>query len=235
MKKLIVCNHKMLLTYDEAKSLEKKLKNINYSNVELVICPSYINLGLFKNYNLGAQDAFYEDKGPFTGLVSAYDLSLIGTKYVIIGHFEKRLYDTDEIINKKVKAVLRNSMIPILCIGETKIDKELMRTSEVIKRQLQKGLLNINLEPYQEVIIAYEPSWIIGGEKSLEKSKIEDTLKYIRKILKQIGITNYRLLYGGSVNVKNIKSVLSDKVDGYLLGNSSVIVEDLESIIKCIK
>lgn len=235
MKKLVVCNHKMFLTFDEAKELERKIKDINYSNVDLVICPSYINLYLFKDYNLGAQDAFYEDKGPFTGEISAYDLSLIGVKYVIVGHFEKRLSDTDEIINKKIKAVLRNSMIPILCIGETKTDKELNRTSEVIKKQLNKALLGLEQDPYQEIIIAYEPSWVIGGVKSLEKNEIEDTLKYIRKILEQNNIYNYRLLYGGGVNTKNIKDVLSDEVDGYLLGNSSVKVDDLELIIKCIK
>lgn len=235
MKKMIVCNHKMFLTRDEAQVLNQKMEKEDYSNTNLIICPNLLNLDLFKNYNLGAQDAFYEDKGAYTGEVSAYALSLVGVKYVIVGHAEKRFSDSNEIINKKIKAILRNSMTPILCVGETKMDKELRRTSEVIKKQLQIALSNVELEPYQEVVIAYEPNWIIGGNQSLSKLEIEDALKYIRKLLKQNNIFNYKLLYGGSITTQNIKNILSDEVDGYLLGNSSVNIEDLNYIIKCIK
>ena len=235
MRKVLVCNHKMFLTFDEAIQLEREMKDINHQNIDLIVCPSYINLNVFSSYNLGAQDAFYEDKGPYTGEVSAYDLSLLKVKYVIVGHYEKRNVDTNLIINKKIKSILNNSMTPILCVGESRMDKELMKTSEVIRKQLREGLKGINLEPYQEIIIAYEPNWVIGNNNCLKKDEILDTLRYIKKILNQNNIFNYKLLYGGSVNSKNIEKLLSNEIDGYLLGASSININELNYIIKSIK
>lgn len=233
MKKMIVCNHKMYLTYDEARYFEEKLEDIDTSNVDLIICPSFINLKLFDKYKLGAQDAFYEDKGAFTGEVSAYFLSLIGVKYVILGHFERRIYDSNEIINKKVKAALKNSITPILCVGESKIEKDLKKTSEVIKKQIKEGLKNITLNN-EEIIIAYEPGWAIGKDDSLTKNEILDALNYIRKILLSCNINNYKLLYGGSINNNNIKKILSNYIDGYLIGAASTNIIELESILKSV-
>ena len=126
-------------------------------------------------------------------------------------------------------------MTPILCIGESKLDKELMRTPEVLKKQLEKALNGIYLEEYQTIYIAYEPSYLIGLDNALSVDKIIDTLDYIKKIVDFIGIKNYKLLYGGAVNSSNIKELLNDKIDGYLLGKSSVDINELEKIIKCIK
>ena len=131
MNKLVVCNQKMFLTYDEASMLKKQMDEVDFFSVNLIVCPSILNLDIFKNYTIGSQDCFYEDKGAYTGEVSAYDLSFKNVKYVIIGHSDRRKYDNDKEINLKVKAALRNGITPILCIGETKIDKELIRTSEV--------------------------------------------------------------------------------------------------------
>lgn len=235
MKKMLVCNQKMFLTHDEAIILEDEMRNVDLTSVNLIVCPSYLNLDVFKNYNLGAQDAFYEDKGAFTGKVSAYDLSLVGVKYVIVGHSEIRGNDTDDIINKKVKAILRNSMTPILCVGETKIDRELRRTSEVIKRQLKLGLKDVILENSQEVVIAYEPCWAIGSGKHPDETSLEDAVLYIKNILKQINISNYKIIYGGSIG-KYTTELLSNKlVDGYLIGSSSVVLDEFKMIIKCIK
>ena len=122
-----------------------------------------------------------------------------------------------------------------MCIGETKIDKELIRTSEVLKKQLYKALEGILLDSKEKIIIAYEPVWAIGGEKTVSKEVIEDTFKYIEKLLKEKNIYNYKLIYGGSITSKNIKNILSDKIDGYLLGLSSVNIDELKKIIKCIK
>lgn len=234
MKKILICNHKMFLTNDEAVALKNELDNANFSNQELVICSSYLNLKIFDGYTLGAQDCFYEDKGPFTGEISAYDLSLRGIKYVLIGHFERRKYDTDKTISLKVKAALRNMITPIICIGETKMDRELRRTSEVIKKQLSVAVSNLKLEDDQEVIIAYEPAWSIGGNNTPSISEIEDTLTYVSKLLVQFGLKRYRLIYGGSVTASNIKNILSDKIDGYLIGSSSVDIDELKKISKCI-
>lgn len=235
MKKIVVCNHKMLLTYDEASNYEKKLEDIDLSNIKLIICPSYINLNLFNKFNLGAQDVFYEDKGSYTGEISAYFLSLVGVRYSIIGHFERRKYDSNEIINKKIKSALKNSITPIVCIGESKTDKELMRTSYVIKKQIKEYFDGIKLGRDDELIIAYEPGWAIGNGKSLYKDEILDTFKFIRKTLEMYGIDKYKLLYGGSVCSKTIKNILSDDIDGYLVGASSADASELEKIIKSIK
>lgn len=235
MNKLVVCNQKMFLTYDEASMLKKQMDEVDFSSVNLIVCPSILNLDIFKNYTIGSQDCFYEDKGAYTGEVSAYDLSFKNVKYVIIGHSDRRKYDNDKEINLKVKAALRNGITPILCIGETKIDKELVRTSEVLKKQLYKALEGILLDSNEKIIIAYEPVWAIGGEKTVSKEVIEDTFKYIEKLLKEKNIYNYKLIYGGSITSKNIKNILSDKIDGYLLGLSSVNIDELKKIIKCIK
>lgn len=233
--KTIICNHKMYLTHDEAEKLKEEMSFIDLSNVELIICPSNLNFDIFKDYKLGSQDSFYIDKGPYTAEVSSYDLSLRGIKYSLVGHKDRRKYDDDTIINLKIKSLLRNSMTPILCIGESKLDKELMRTSNVLKKQLKEGLKDIYLEEYQTIYIAYEPSYLIGLNDALPVDQIIDTLSYIKKIVDFIGIKNYKLLYGGAVNSSNIKELLSDKVDGYLLGKSSVDIDELEKIIKCIK
>lgn len=234
MKKLLVCNHKMFLTHDEALMLKNSMDDTDFSSMDLVVCPSYLNFDLFDNYNVGAQNCHYEDKGAYTGEVSAYDLNLRGIKYAIVGHAERRMYESNEDINKKVSSILRNMMTPILCVGETKIEKELMRTSEVLKKQLYTALDNITFGEDDEIIVAYEPVWAIGNEETLSKEEIEDTLDYIRKLLKQKDISNYKLLYGGSITASNIKSILSDKADGYLLGNASVNANELKEIIKCI-
>lgn len=235
MKRMIVCNQKMFLTLDEAISLKKQMDELNLLNIDLVVCPSYLNMNIFSGYNLGAQDAFYKDKGPFTGEISSYDLSLRGVKYVIVGHSERRIYDSNEIINEKVKSILKNNMIPIICVGETKLEKDLMKTAEVLKKQITTALKDVTLDEYQKIIIAYEPSYVIGSKKPIKKAEIEDALKYIKKIIKSLGVTNYKVLYGGAVTKDTVKEVNTKEADGYLLGSSCVDITELKSIIECIK
>ena len=235
MEKILICNHKMYLTHDEAYNLAADMKTLDTNDAHLVVCPSFLNFDLFNDYELGAQDAYYEDKGPYTGEVSAYDLSLRKIEYVIVGHSERREIDTDEIINKKIKAVLNNGMTPILCIGETKIEKELMKTPEVLKRQLTKAFKDIALEPYQQVFIAYEPRFLISGNKAINKDEIEDVILYIKKVLEMLNIANYKILYGGGVNKENINNIKSNLVDGYLIGGASTNFVELKNILECIK
>lgn len=235
MKKIIVCNHKMYLTKDESKMLKKNLDTFDTSNVDLIICPNYLNYDVFSGYKLGSQDAFYEDRGSFTGEVSAYDLSLIGISYSLVGHSERRKYDSNDIINLKLKAILRNSMVPILCVGETKLDRELRRTPEVIKKQLDVALKNVSLEGSQQIFIAYEPEYLIGGKSTLTKKEIDDTMTYIKKIIDYKNIKNYKLLYGGAVTSNNINDINSEKLDGYLIGSASIDEKELKKIINCIK
>lgn len=233
--KTLICNQKMYLTKDESENLRKAYDNIDFNGIELVVCPSYVNFDIFKGYVLGAQNCFYEDRGAYTGEVSAYDLSLRGIKYSIIGHSERRKYDTDEIINLKVKACLKHAITPIICIGETRLENEMRKTSEVLKRQITKALDNISLDKLDEIIIAYEPVHKIGTGSSLKKEEIEDTATYIRKVLEELKIDNYKLLYGGSVSKDNIEDISTEMIDGYLLGGASVKEEELKNIVKCIK
>ena len=220
MKKLVICNQKMFLSYDEAKILKGQMDDIDLSNVDLVVCPNFLNMDVFSGYNLGAQDCHYEERGAYTGSVSPYDLKLRGVSYCLAGHSERRCYDSNKDINLKVKAILRNMMTPVICIGETKIDR---------------AVSGIKLDSEDEIVIAYEPAWAIGGDIALKKEEIEDTFKYIRRVLEENNITNYKLIYGGSITPSNIKSILSDNIDGYLLGSSSASYDELSSIIKCIK
>ncbi len=235
MRTILICNQKMYLTKDEALFLKQKMDVLDFSNVDLVVCPSYLNYDVFKGYTLGSQNAFYEDKGAYTGEVSAYDLSLIGIKYSLVGHSERRNNENENVINLKLKAILRNSMVPILCVGESKTDKDLRRAPEVIKRQLKSALKDVCLEDGQFIYVAYEPRYLIGGNVILPKSEIIDTIKYIKKILEQEKIKNYKLLYGGAITSNNIKEIINNEVDGYLLGASCTSFDELQKILKCIK
>ncbi len=235
MKKILVCNQKMFLTHDEAQELRNEIDLIDTSDVNMIMCPSFLNFDVFNGYNLSSQDCFYEDRGAYTGEISAYALSLMNIKYSLVGHSERRKLDTNEIINKKIKSLLRNMMTPILCIGETSIEKDMMRTSEVIKKQLEVALKDITLDSNQNIIVAYEPRWAIGSGNHMNKADIIDTLKYIKKVLKQLNIDNYYLLYGGSVDSKDINDVLTDETDGYLIGNASVSANELSKIINSLK
>lgn len=135
----------------------------------------------------------------------------------------------------KVKACLKHTITPIICIGETRLENEMMKTSEVLKRQITKALKDITLDKLDEIIIAYEPVHKIGSGSSLTREEIEDTASYIRKVLEELKIDNYKLLYGGSVNKENIEEISTDMIDGYLLGGASVKKEELKNIVKCIK
>lgn len=235
MSKILICNQKMYLTHDEAIEVSKDYDEIDFEGIDLIVCPGYLNLENFKNYTLGVQNCASEDKGAYTGEVSPYDLYLRGVKYAIIGHSERRWCETDEIVNEKVKACIRNSITPIICIGETKIEKEMMKTSSVLKRQITKALKDVNLLENDKVYIAYEPIYKIGSKKPLLKSDIEDTMLYIKKVLSDLKISNYKVLYGGSVKGSFIKDIDSDMIDGYLIGESSVDISDLKMIISSIK
>lgn len=231
MNKLIVCNHKMFLTYDEALNLKNNIDNLNITG-SVIICPNILYLNLFKEYNLGVQDCHSEITGAYTSMVSPYHLSLMGIKYSIVGHSDIRdIYD-DNAINKKLKAVLNNSMTPILCIGETQYDRQLNKTIVALKKQLTTALSNVDLELGQELIVAYEPRWIINSNLQMPKEDIIDVFKYIKKILEELGISNYKILYGGNINKDNIKLIDNNIIDGYLLGHSSVDISELSEILK---
>ena len=231
MNKIIVCNHKMFLSRKDCLELKKNLDNLDINEIDLIICPNYLNFDIFSGYQLGAQDAFYAQDGAYTSKISASNLSEIGIKYSIVGHSYMRKFDTDNVVNLKVKAILDNNMIPILCIGEE--DENRKSWESTISKQLKDGLKGIDKN--SKVIIAYEPIWTIGTGKIIDSNRLEESVNYIKKLLSELEINNYKILYGGSVTSSNISEISSNLVDGYLLGKSSASVNELLNIIKCIK
>ena len=186
---------------------------------------------------LGAQNVFYEEKGAFTGEVSP--LMLAGLcEYVIIGHSERRQYfgETDEIINKKMKAAIKNGLKPIFCVGETLEENEAGQTREVLGRQVI-GLRPTRLYLLSGMVIAYEPVWAIGTGKAATGDEANKTIGFIRQFISQLhgsGIANtVRILYGGSVTAANIAEFMrKPEIDGALVGGASLKADDFVSIVK---
>ena len=216
MKPLIVANWKMNpVSLAEAKrlfNLEKKGTR-NLKRVEVVICPPFVYLPVLRAN--GALDCFWEEKGAYTGEVSPKMLKDLGVKYVILGHSERRKYlgETDEMVNKKVKAVLAGRMKPILCIDKLS--------------QIKKGLKGV---PLERVILAFEPLSAIGTGKPYSVAKAKGIRRLIRKKLRRAPV-----LYGGSVNAQNAKSYVEEAgFQGLLVGGASLKPGEVVGIVKAV-
>ncbi len=247
MKKiLIIGNWKCNPTsFSEAKnlflSINKKIQKKR--KIEIVICPPFVYLFPLAQLNrkhkiiLGAQDAFFEEKGAFTGEVSPKMLKDLGCKYVIVGHSEKRAQgEKDEIINKKIHLLLKENLTPILCIGENREEREKKQTFEKIKNQIQEGLKKVAKKYLNKVIIAYEPIWAIGTNKPCPPESVLTISIFIRKTFSTLfGLKKtdkITILYGGSVNANNAKKYIEEaRVDGLLIGSSSLKPEEFLKII----
>jgi triosephosphate isomerase len=222
--------------------IEKMPKTKN----DVVICPSFLALPQTVSQTegtqvkVGAQTMHYEDKGPYTGEVSAKMLTEIGVKYVIIGHSSRRSDDneTDAKINKKIKKAVESGLIPILCVGESSKERELGRTYRVIKRQLQRDLEGI--EDATSIIVAYEPLWAISdGINPAPTPTIEEigaVNSGIKRVLRQIfgkeQVKQMRILYGGSVTPENAGEIMADRsVNGVLVGGASLNADKFIGIV----
>lgn len=228
MRKMIICNHKMYLNLEDSIKLNDELKKLDFSFVDLIICPNYLDFDIFRNFPLGAQDAYF-DNGPYTSMISAYALSERKIQYCLVGHGFLRKHDSNKIINKKLKAIIDCGMTPILCIGDTKEEYEKKETINIIKKQLKKALKDVNTNSH--LIISYEPIWSICTGEIMPKSDLEKIISAIRNIIRSMGFTNYKLVYGGSVTSKTIAHINQLDVDGYIVGASSTNVEELKKII----
>ncbi|MDD5098375.1 MAG: triose-phosphate isomerase [Candidatus Pacebacteria bacterium] len=216
----------------------------DFDDAEVVICPPFAFLSSLINSSIsfGAQDCYSEDKGSFTGEISALMLEDLGCKYVILGHSERRniFNETNEEINLKLKKVLNSNIIPIICIGENKEDREEGKTFEVLAEQLDGCLENISKEKAKKIILAYEPVWAIGTGKFAEISKIEEVRNFIQEFLskkfsKDVS-ENIKIIYGGSVDSKNVYSYLSEAMmDGVLVGGASLKANEFLELIKSAK
>jgi triosephosphate isomerase (TIM) len=230
MKKMIVANLKMNFTRDEMLDYINNIKCKISDNLDVIICPSFLYLHMFEkqDYKLGAQNMFYLDSGPYTGEISPLQLKSLGVSYVILGHSERRInfFEDDITINKKIKSALKHNLKPILCIGETIEEKQLRKTSQVIKQQLLYCLKDITKEEISDIVIAYEPVWAIGSGMTPTIGEIEDAIMYIKNIIKNRYDVDIIVLYGGSVSKDNIKAIVSARnVAGALIGTSSVDVK----------
>lgn len=250
MKPIIIANWKMQLNYRESMQLAEKLKSElpdNYlAGREVVLCPSFSSLLLVgemireSNIKLGSQDIFWADKGAFTGAESPKFLFDAGCRYSIVGHSERRanLGETDEMANRKIRGALSVGLTPILCVGETRDERESGRTDAVIIRQVQKALKDIDLIPTEQLIIAYEPVWVIGSGRTVEPFEAEHVFGVIYQTLvdllpKTILQNNIRLIYGGSVDAVSAPNFVKLKhFGGFLVGSASLKPEDFLAIVE---
>lgn len=242
-KPIIAGNWKMYKTEAEAIDFAKKLKPqvSDVSDRTILICPPYPALSKVSdevrgtNICLGAQNLFWEEEGAFTGEVSAPMLKAVGCTYVIIGHSERRQYfgETDETINKKLKAALKHGLNAIVCVGERLEQRESGETFKVIEKQIKDGLKGLITLDLGLVTIAYEPVWAIGTGKTATPQQAQEAHKFIRGLLPKEVAEKIRILYGGSVKPDNIKDLMAQPdIDGGLVGGASLRVDSFIQIVK---
>ena len=232
MKKIIIANWKCNPdNFKKAKKLFNAVKkDIKGVKNEVVICPPFVYLTNFQfpisNFHLGAQNCHWENNGPYTGEVSPRMLKDLGCEYVIIGHSERRIHfrETNEMINKKLKAALQAGLILILCIGEKRGESP----QRVIANQLRKDLKGITKKDLKKIIIAYEPVWAIStsGGEICSPNYAEKILKFIKQRF------NGKIIYGGSVNSRIAKSYTDAGFDGLLVGGASLDANEFIKIVK---
>lgn len=245
-KPIYAANWKMFKTKDDALSF---LYQINFKvkkDVETVLLAPFTYLESLvvasDSILIGAQNMHYLEEGPFTGEISPLMIKSINVDYVLIGHSERRKYynENDVDSNKKIKAAFKNGLKVIACLGETFSQKEKGLTRKVITNQLNTMLCGINDAEAEELVIAYEPLWAIGTGVSATKSQICDAALTIRNVLKELyneKVSNkVRILYGGSVNLNNLKDIiLNQDIDGVLVGGASLDIDTFVEMVKIIE
>ncbi len=244
-KKVIAGNWKMNKLPNEAIDFIDRLTPLvkNTEN-EVIVCVPYTDLfyalltAQNTNIKIGAQNMHYEEKGAYTGEVSASMLKSIGVEYVIIGHSERRKYfnETDETVNKKVKSAFEHGLNPIVCVGETLEQRESGKAEEIITMQAQKALDGLKEEQVKNTIIAYEPIWAIGTGKTATSEDANNAIKAIRDKICQIYGQNVGksiiIQYGGSVKSTNCKELFTTSdIDGGLVGGASLDPEEFAKIV----
>lgn len=244
-KKVIAGNWKMNLLPNEAmKCIEELIPLVKETENEVVLCVPYTDLfysllaAQNTNVKIGAQNMHWEEKGAYTGEVSGPMLKSIGVEYIIIGHSERRQYfaETDETVNKKIKAAFQYGLKPIVCVGETLEQRESGKTLEVIKSQTRLALEGLDKEQVENTIIAYEPIWAIGTGKTATSEDANDTIKEIRKEISNLYgeevAKKVIIQYGGSVKSSNAGELFTTSdIDGGLVGGASLKAEEFAKII----
>ena len=244
-KKVIAGNWKMNKTPQEAIQMVKELiPLVTDSKNEVVICVPYIDLiplvELTKgtNVKIGAENMHFAKSGAYTGEISGPMLKAIGVEYVILGHSERRQYfaETDDTVNKKLKAAFEYDLKPIVCVGETLEEREAGKTEDIITSQTRLALDGITKEQVKQTIIAYEPIWAIGTGKTATSDDANNSIKSIREeIAKEYGgdiAQEVIIQYGGSVKSSNARELFTTSdIDGGLVGGASLKAEEFSKIV----
>ena len=238
-KRIIAGNWKMNMTPSEAVKLVEELKPLVVNDdVDVVYCVPAIDIVPVveavkgTNVQIGAENFYIEDKGAYTGEISAPMLVDAGVKYVIIGHSERREYfkEDDAFLNKKVKKAIASGLTPILCCGETLEQREMGVTMDWIRLQIKSDLAGVAADDVKNLVIAYEPIWAIGTGKTATSDQAEEVCKGIRELIAEVYDTDtaeaVRIQYGGSMNAGNAKELLAKpNIDGGLIGGASLKAE----------
>jgi len=234
-------------TVGEARELVKALKDkvADVTDVEIVVAPTFTALLAVaevikgSNVKLAAQDMYWEEKGAFTGEISPLMLKDVGCQYVIIGHSERRAYfsETNETVNKKVKAAHAHSLNPIVCVGEILEERESGVTKDVIKDHVVNGLAGLTDEQMLKTVIAYEPVWAIGTGKTATPDQAQEVHRFIRELLVDMYSSAVaeavRIQYGGSVKPDNAAQLMAQPdIDGGLIGGASLDADSFTQIVK---
>ena len=244
-RKVIAGNWKMNMLPDETiKFIEEFAPLVKDTENEVILCVPYTDLfyALLNvqgtNIKIGAQNMHFEEKGAYTGEVSPQMLKSINVEYVIIGHSERRQYynETDETVNKKIKAAFNVGLKPIVCVGETLEERENGKTAEIITNQTKLALEGLSNEQVENTIIAYEPIWAIGTGKTATSEDANNSIKEIRNKIAEIYGQNTAsrviIQYGGSVKSSNAKELFSTSdIDGGLVGGASLKAEEFSKIV----
>jgi triosephosphate isomerase len=249
-KDLIAGNWKMHATHLEAiqmvQKLSYRLEAPDYGRVDVVVCPPLTALRSVQTVietdrleiGLGAQHCFYEEKGAYTGEVSPQMLAKLSVSYVIAGHSERRQIfgETDEGVNKKVKAILEAGMTPIMCCGETETEREQGRTEEKVGSQVRLGLQGLTPEQVGGMVVAYEPIWAIGTGKTASADDAGEMCAFVRNTVAGMygeAADSVRILYGGSVKPGNIAGLMAKRdIDGGLVGGASLDPDSFAAIVR---
>jgi triosephosphate isomerase len=249
VKNLIIANWKMNFSFNEVNSFFKKFLPLikKITKTEIIICPAFPLIPkafyLTKNskIKIGAQNLFFEEKGPFTGEVSPLMLKDF-CSIVILGHSERRkvFNESNNLINKKIIAALKFNLKPVLCVGETLKERQKKVEKKAVLKQLKECLKGLNKQQAKKILIAYEPVWAIGTGKTALPSDIKEMHSFIFKTLSNFfGIKTakkIKILYGGSVSSKNIKEIISiQNVNGALVGSASLKPKELAKICLAIE
>ena len=244
---VIAGNWKMFNTVGESLALVRDLKAqvADAQGVQIVVAPVFTAIHAVaaelkgSNIAVSSQNVYWEESGAFTGEVGPAMLKDAGCAYAIIGHSERRQYfgETDETVNKKVKAALKAGLIPIMCVGELLEEREAGKTMQVVEKQVRGGIAGISSDAIAQIIIAYEPVWAIGTGKTATPAQAQEVHKAIRALIAALAGTQVavglRILYGGSVKADNVDVLMREEdIDGALVGGASLKADSFARIVK---